>query len=378
MKLKIAMVTTYPGKDEMISGGVDSVAHCLVGGLHRISDLDIHIVAPTYKSSSGLEKRGSLTIHWLKMPSIPACLSNWSIYRQTVHSCLAEINPDITHFQNVASWSIGYQKPYLITIHGIYEKDMLYKDGIFLSLRRALVAFTERIGRKASPHTILISPYVLDEIGEQVRGRHWHIENPVSSEFFNIERTDAGPRVLYVGRISRRKNIDGLLRAFSIVKQKVGDATLHIAGTPESSEYLNGCMKYIEENGLGSSVHFLGNVDRPGLIKLLGEASCLALVSFQETAPMAVEEAMAGGVPVVASRICGLPFMIEDRSSGFLVEPGSDEQIATGLVELLKDREVNNAMGRRCREVSLERFHVDLVAEKTLSVYHHILSEPQN
>lgn len=377
MPLKVAMVGPFPERIGVITGGVEGVVHCLTVGLRRVADLELHILAPAYHRPAGTEERDGIMIHWLKM-SYPPFLTNWSLFRRRIHQCLAIIQPDIAHFQGVASWLLKYRGPCVLTIHGIYERDLLYRGGRLTSLRRSVVALSERWGRERSPHTIVISPYVLDEIGNQVRGRRWHIENPVTHSFFEVERERAGQRVLFVGRICPRKNVDGLLRAFSKVQEILPDATLHIAGTSESAEYEEACRRFVAEERLSDAVKFLGNVNRLELLRELSEAACLALVSHQETAPLIVEEAMAAGVPVLVSRICGLPYMVEEGRTGYLVDQMNEGEIVERLVNLLEDDEANQAMGERCRKVARERFHADTVAEKTLAVYRDILGIPQS
>jgi glycosyltransferase involved in cell wall biosynthesis len=375
MSLKVAMIGPFPERKGVITGGVEGVVHCLAVGLRRVADIELHIVAPSFHRPTRLEERDGITIHWLKM-SFPPFLTNWSLFRWRLHKELTSISPDIAHFQGGASWIIGYRKPCVLTIHGIYERDLLYGGGYFLALRRRVIGIVERLGRQHSPHTIVISPYVLDQIGDQVFGQHWHIENPVTHEFFEVEREMAGQRIFFVGRICQRKNVDGLLRAFAEVRKKVPQATLHIAGTAESTEYERACRRFVSENSLSEAVKFLGNINREELLRELGEAACLALVSHQETAPLVVEEAMAAGVPVLASRICGLPYMVAEGRTGYLVERNAEGEIADRLIKLLENAESNRDMGKLCRQVARERFHADVVAEKTLAVYRHILKLP--
>ena len=105
----------------------------------------------------------------------------------------------------------------------------------------------------------------------------------------------------------------------------------------------------------------------------LTQAACLALVSHQETAPMIIAEAMAASVPVIASRITGIPYMIEEGQTGFGVNQNDAGDIASKLIALLSDKNRNQAMGRRCQEVALRRFHADVVAAQTLKVYEQII-----
>jgi len=373
MKLKLAMVSSFPERPGVITGGVEGVAHCLIEGLKSVAELEIHVVAPCVTRGAGTETRDGITIHWLEQSRLPAFLSYWSLFRQRIHRCLEEIGPDITHFQGISGWALGYAKPYVLTVHGIYEKDILYKDEAFVRLRAAVIGAVERLGRKRSEHTILISPYVLDEIGDQLPGNKVHIENPVTQEFFEVQRAVAQPRLLFVGRICHRKNVHGLLRLFARVHRTVPRATLHIAGLPESAEYERECRTFVYRQGLERAVTFLGNVPRAQLLEELAQASCLALISLQETAPMIVEEAMAAGVPVFVSRICGLPYMVEEGVTGHLVDPEAEAENVPLLAGLLQDAKANAAMGERCRAVARARFHAQSVAMKTLELYRQAL-----
>lgn len=373
-KLKLAMVSPYSARSGLITGGVEGAAHSLIMGLRKIAEMEIHVIAPAYHRQAGVERREGVTIHWLEPPRLPAFLSNWSLLRIRIHNRLAQINPAIVHFQGVASWLMGYKKPHVFTVHGIYEKDMLYEHRPFAGARRYVIGATERLGRRASRNIILISPYLLTVIGEQIRGRVWHIENPVPQDFFDLQRANHSCRVLYAGRISRLKNVKGLLRAFAAAKRRVNGATLHIAGMAQSLEYERSCRRFVSESGLSGNVAFLGNIDRTGLLQEFRQASCLALLSYQETAPMVVEESMAAGVPVVASRICGLPYLVEDGRTGYLVDPRAEGDISDRLVRLLEDEGTNSDFGRRGREAARMRFHAEAVAKRTLAVYHQVLA----
>lgn len=373
MTFKLAMVSAYPEKPGVVTGGVEGVAYCLSHALLKVAEIDLHILVPCGQRAPGIENRDGITIHWLPVPWLPGFISYWNIYRQTIHRCLAEIKPDITHFQGVAGWSLGYDKPYVLTIHGIAEKDVLFTNQAFRWLRHQVVGLVERMARRNSHDTIAINPYVLDELGGDIRGRRWQIENPVMPEFFEITRVHTPPRILFAGHISKLKNVDGLIRAFAKVQVKIPNVTLQLAGPWSFPEFQAQCVRVVSELGLTHAVQFLGNLDRVALRAELARASCLALVSHQENAPMVVAEAMAAGVPVVASRLCGLPYMIEEGRTGFLVNPEDEDEIAAKLIEVLRDDEINFEMGARCRVAARGRFHAETVARKTLEVYKFVL-----
>jgi len=84
---------------------------------------------------------------------------------------------------------------------------------------------------------------------------------------------------------------------------------------------------------------------------------------------MGIEEAMAAGIPVVTSNRCGMPYMVRDGESGFLVDPNNPNDIARRLGQLFKDDELRRTMGAKGREIALDRFHPDKVATRTREVY---------
>jgi glycosyltransferase involved in cell wall biosynthesis len=84
---------------------------------------------------------------------------------------------------------------------------------------------------------------------------------------------------------------------------------------------------------------------------------------------MAVSEAMAAGVPVIGSNQCGMPYMIEEGRSGFLIEPKDTGMIADRIARIMKSEGLRREMGHRGREIAMARFHPDAVAQKTVAVY---------
>ena len=87
---------------------------------------------------------------------------------------------------------------------------------------------------------------------------------------------------------------------------------------------------------------------------------------------MAIAEAMAAGVPVIASNRCGMPYMVQEGQTGFLIDPESTDQIAERLACLLDSPRLCQQMGEAAREVAMGRFHPRAVAEKTRAVYRQV------
>jgi glycosyltransferase involved in cell wall biosynthesis len=182
--------------------------------------------------------------------------------------------------------------------------------------------------------------------------------------------------VLFVGRLTPHKGIDRLIRALP------PGASLTIAGSaghdpaPPERDY----PQLLRRLAAGRDVRFLGPVPDDALPALLRSAAVLALpsvhwtcfgrfVPVSELLGLVVLEAMASGTPVVCSRIGGVPEIVADGVTGFLVAPGDVDALRERLATLLADHALAARVGRQAREHALARFTWDACAARCLSAY---------
>jgi glycosyltransferase involved in cell wall biosynthesis len=265
--------------------------------------------------------------------------------------------------------------PQVFTVHGFDSANVPAEDGRFSWLRSKLWKVAEQKGFARTKHIISISPYVTKQIRPQTDATIHEIDNPVDLDFFSIERNEQAGRVLCVGWINPRKNTLMSVRAFAKAFHAGLARKLVIAGMARDQKYLASVQGEIAREGLAGCVEFAGQIDRQQLKTQLSLASVLLLPSLQENAPMAVAEAMAVGVPVITSNRCGMPYMVEDGKSGFLVEPMDEPQIVDRLNKLLGNPDLRRNMGARGREIAKARFHPSEVAQKTMRVYQSVIEQ---
>jgi glycosyltransferase involved in cell wall biosynthesis len=153
------------------------------------------------------------------------------------------------------------------------------------------------------------------------------------------------------------------------------DVQVRLAGSLDDTDYVRQVRERITRLGLDERVLLLGGLDTRQIRAELSTAAIFALVSLEENSPMGIEEAMAACVPVVTSNRCGMPYMVRDEESGFLVDPNDPGDIANRLEELLKDDRRRRAMGARGGEIARDRFHPTKVAARTRRVYERALRE---
>jgi glycosyltransferase involved in cell wall biosynthesis len=182
--------------------------------------------------------------------------------------------------------------------------------------------------------------------------------------------------VLFVGRLTPHKGVDRLIEALP------EDAELRVAGSaghdpdPPEQEYPQLLRRLAGQR----RVEFLGAVPDAELPALHRGAEVVALpsvhvtcygreVAVSELLGLSGIEAMASGTPVVASRLGGLPEVIEHGVTGFLVEPGNISELRERLAQILGDRRLAERLGRSARERFLEMFTWEACADRCLSAY---------
>jgi glycosyltransferase involved in cell wall biosynthesis len=160
------------------------------------------------------------------------------------------------------------------------------------------------------------------------------------------------PRVAFVGRLDRAKGVDVLLEAWSIVSQKLPEARLAVAGEGPLRQSLVSQRRSLE---LNDSIAFLGSQTTGEVKDLLDRSFLLVLPSRSEGMGRVILEAFSRGRPVVASRVGGIPGVVEDGVTGILVPPEDPDALAEAIAALLQDREKVLRMGAAGRRFVLSR-----------------------
>lgn len=160
------------------------------------------------------------------------------------------------------------------------------------------------------------------------------------------------PTILFVGNDFIRKGGRVLLSAFEQVRREVPGARLVLVGTDPDIEP-------------GDGVQVLGRInDREQIARLYREADVFALPSFFDPFPLVLMEAMSFGLPVVASRSCGIPEIVDESVTGELVTAGSVDELAAALAGLLRDPARARAMGDAGRRRVLASMTWDHVVDR--------------
>ncbi len=200
------------------------------------------------------------------------------------------------------------------------------------------------------------------------------ISNGVTlAEFAGIGPRSGGGepcRVLFVGRCyPQQKGLLHLVRAMALLPS-VARAHLDIVG--EDWGGVAPVASLATELGVGDQISILGPLVRWRLLQAYASADLMVLPSLFESFPIVLLEAMAAGLPVVASRVGGIAEVVEEGRTGLLVEPGNPRDLAHALELLISDPKLRRAMGRRGRERAQD-YSWDMVAQRVRQVYEEVM-----
>ncbi|QID19853.1 glycosyltransferase family 4 protein [Nitrogeniibacter mangrovi] len=180
-----------------------------------------------------------------------------------------------------------------------------------------------------------------------------------------------GHHIVIARNLESIYGIDVALRAFARVRGRVPEAWLSIAGSGPQADALRDLTNAL---ALADVVRFTGRLDRDEMAALYRSADVSLNPSHVDNMPNSVLESMACGVPVVSTRVGGVPFIVEDGRTGLLVPPGDDEAMANAIVDVLTDPALHQSLSVAGID-EVRRYEWPQVRAQWLSVYRSVCKE---
>lgn len=364
-------------------GGAGVHVEYLVRELRTLIDVDVHCFG---------EPRPDAIAH-----EVPANLAGANAAVETlgvdldIVASLAEV--DVTHshtwYANLAGHLGGLLQgvPHVITAHSLEPRRPWKEEQLGGGYR--ISSWVERTSYENAAAIIAVShgmrADVLDCYPDVDPNKVHVVHNGIDTEQYRpVAATDAltrlgvptdQPYVLFVGRITRQKGINHLLRAARDFDP--GIPLVLAASSPDTPEMGAEVAQAVAElNASRGSVYWLDTqLQRSDVIELLSHAMLFACPSVYEPLGIVNLEAMACETPVVASAVGGIPEVVVDGETGLLVpfDPGATDQFeqrfAAAVNELAADAQRVRAMGIAGRERAVSQFGWHAIAERTVDVY---------
>ena len=355
-------------------GGLERYAEAIARGLVARGDWDVTVFAANHRAGrTVVEVAGGLTIHrmraWFTLSSTPVNpLWLWYLRRAFAANRIdaVHVHTPVPFLADVAGRASG-SLPLIVTYHagsmlknrqpadlavGFYERHLL---PLLLQRADALVG---------------VSPSVVEWLPDRHASKASVISPGVDSDRFLPGRAahapDGQPVILYVGKISTAtawKGVATLLDAFGIIHHQNPTARLRLVGDGDA---IDEHAATVERMGLTDRVEFSGPLLDHALIGAYQGASVVVLPSLTEAESfgMSLIEAMACATPVVASRVGGIPFVVDDGRDGLLVPPGDAHSLAAACLRVLGDARLAAALGSAGRAKVLEHYRWPAQVEK--------------
>ena len=219
----------------------------------------------------------------------------------------------------------------------------------------------DKVHRFVAPSRFAIEIAALGGIAKR---RVAHVPNFLPDNEMNIELRgiDAGPRLLYAGRLDETKGIRNLLRAFARVKVP---ASLRVAGRGPMEGEVRAAA------ALDSRISYLGVLERRALYEELEASRAVVLPSlYEDNGPLIILEAQARARPMIVTNRGGPPEFVRDGETGLVVDPTRLEALAAAMELLASDRELAVRLGERAREDVRREHSANRHYELLMTVYH--------
>jgi glycosyltransferase involved in cell wall biosynthesis len=303
------------------------------------------------------------SLRYLAMLTAGPALALWMIFRHGVQIFIAQSPYEgfAAAMVKVLARLAGFKVVLIVESHGDFEGSLFLERRVRCrTLYRWLM---RRTAGFALRHADLLRA-VSNSTGEQLTD--WSPGKPVVrfptwtdiEVFLKAGEGDGArePVILYAGALTPRKGVHHLLHAFAKVAQEFPEVRLEIVGRDENPEYAEELHQEVLRLGLNGRVSFVGEVSQIELANRMRRSRVLVLPSLSEGLGRVVVEAMATGTPVIGSHVGGIPEMVQEGLTGFLVHPGDEKALAERLRWVLKHPQEAKAMGHRAREFARSFF----------------------
>lgn len=345
----------------------------LLDGFAQIANCEVHVICCVHRPlRSPAKLAANIWYHSLVVPrwgwraAYLGCV--WAL-RKKLH----ELQPDVVHGQGTERYCALAAAlsglPNVITIHGNMRAVRKALRANFLSFH-GLAAFLEVFSLRLTGGVVCLTTYTKEQV-EKLSRRVWIVPNAVDSRFFKVVRALPPKRqIVCVGIVDARKNQHRLIEALDDLAA-TNTFTLVFAGaaseaTPYGAKFFRLCSDR-------AWCEYTGTLSANEIQKLFSATRALILSSLEDNCPMVILEAMAAGVPVAASRIGGIPDLIEDGVTGLMFDPASEASIQSAVGRLLDDPASAEVMAERARTRAKLRFSSLNVAQRHLEIYRELL-----
>ena len=381
--MRIIQVGPYPVSVDCIRGGVESSVYGLSKALlneHQVYAFD----NPRLDGQDSIEQIDNVQVYRYKNNGRHNQDAICRIPEIVEHICA--LKPDVVHVHGTGKFSYliynmlakkGIQM--MLTVHGLLhvEKWNLLKRKFTIKHLYQFVnqSYYEFKLLNMVSHTIVDTQYVANQI-EHCYRKHYISNLPqmhvipqgINEKYIELNCSPKSKTILSVGAISKRKGHLYLLQAFDLLCERIHDVQLVIAGVLAEQSYYHEMLSYIQQSPNKDKIRLLVNISQDEMFALYTQAKVFALHSQEESQGIALVEAMATGLPVVATNVGGIPYVVTHKKTGLLSDYSNVQTFSSNLHRLLNDANFYNRLVKYAKSAA-KRYLWNNIANEILYLY---------
>lgn len=279
------------------------------------------------------------------------------------------IRPDIIHAQNITMGMIALFGKKLFKIPYV-----VWGRGSDVHLQWKFKRFISKAVLNNANATIALSHNMKNEMQKLSKKDIYVIPNGVDSSIFKEPKTKKGhngTKIIYVGSLLPIKGIKYLIKAMKILHSKYPDLHLTIIGDGDDRRNLE---LMVHEYALIQNISFVGKVSHKDIPQWLCKNDIFVLPSNSEGVPNVLLEAMAVGLPIIATNVGGIPDIIINKRNGYLVEPESPQEIAEKIQYLISNPQMRKIISKN-NKIDIQKYSWNNIVQTLEGIYSTIIKE---
>lgn len=381
-----------------MKGGMEIHGKTLCEGLVKKGH-DVVIISTAHPDGKEFEEKNGIKLHYLKNTVFGSKRNGWETASLKKFLELERVN----NFDIICSMSVIIPKELIKAKREIPVIVISEGTGIMMLLSEIKQTFSHRNGFKNLNKTILSFVYhyffqelllkeydaviaVSNEVAKSTlrwyfvdKRKVYIVYNGVETDLFrpdqeqrrNTRKTLAilneEKVLLFFSFVTKQKGLHLLIKALPTILKNNKYVKLMIVG---EGEYLDEARLMLKQSGLGNYAIFTGHIPHKDASHYINASDIFVMPTLrQEGLPFALIETMACQKPVIASRIGGIPSVIDDGINGLLISPGDVSELAENVIFLLNNKDSSNKLAKKARKKVIQKFSLENMTEGTIKVF---------
>ena len=378
----IVQIGPFPLSSNHIQGGVEASVFGLAKALSATHE--VHVFdTPRIGGNQVTEKIETVIVHRFCNSGERQFAAGQQVALMAKE--IQSLHPEICHIHGTSLFAwLMYRTlkkkmlPVIVTVHGLVRIEKLNALKKRISVKRLFQylyqGWVEKRFLSHLPVAIVDTEYVKEKVNQYPIRRKpvMHvIPQGIDEAFFSLNCSKDSPTILSVGAIGERKGHLFTLKAFELARDRGMDACRVIAGTIADKQYLERLQNTIAQSKCKAQVSLFTDLSDEALKQWYEKAHLFALHSEEESQGIVFAEAMAAGLPIVATQVGGIPWVVRNGRNGLLSEYGDVEDFADNIRKLMSDTSLWQSMSNTSSETA-ESYHWYIIKDRIIELYHSI------